>query len=74
MLPMMLTVPSAAARCTAHGHLWAAVIELDLATRLARRSGEKGPPASELRSVLTDAFVVETITAKEGREQFPLIP
>ena len=65
---MMLTVPLAAARCSAQAHLWGAIIDLDLATRLARRSGEKGPPASELRSLLTETFVVETVAAKENGE------
>ena len=63
---MIRTVPLAAPRCSAQAHLWGAVIDLDLATRLARRSGEKGPPASELRSLLTDTFVVEAVAAKEN--------
>ena len=65
---MMLTIPLASARCSAQAHIWGAVIDLDLATRLARRSGEKGPPASELRSVLSDTFVIEIVTAKEDGE------
>ena len=68
LLPMILKVPLAEPRCSAQAHLWGAVIDLDLATRLARRSGEKGPPASELRSLLTDTFVVETVAAKENGE------
>ena len=66
LMPMIVTIPSAAARCTAQAHVWGAVIDLDLATQQARRSGEKGPPANDLKGILMDSFIVETITAKES--------
>ena len=66
LLPLMVAVPSAAARCTAQAHIWSALVDLDLATRAARRAGERGPPASELKNTLTDTFVLKTIAAKEN--------
>ena len=68
LLPLVAKIPSAAARCKAQAKLWGAIVDLDLETRQARRSGEKGPPASELRTALTNPFVLAVITATEAGE------
>lgn len=68
VVPLLAKIPSAEARTQAQAHVWGAVVELDLATRAARRCGEKGIPAVELRNTLTHPFVLDCISAKnEGR-------
>jgi hypothetical protein len=62
---MLAKIPSAAARTQAQAHIWGAVVDLDLATRAARRCGEKGPPAVELRNSLTHPFVLDCVSAKD---------
>ena len=66
---MVAAVPSAAERTMALGHIWGAVLEQDMATRHARQSGQPGPPATELRSSLSDPFLLDVISAAEVGEQ-----
>ena len=65
LFPMVAAVPSAAERTMALGHIWGAVLEQDMATRHARRTGQPGPPATELRSSLSDSFLMDVISAAE---------
>lgn len=71
LVPMLAKIPSAAARSQAQSHIWGAMVDLDLATRAARRCGEKGPPAVELRNSLTHPFVLDCVSAKDLGENRP---
>ena len=70
LLGLASEVPSASVRIKALAHIWVAVVALDLNTRAARRAGEPGQPAVELRLVLSDPHVAQTVSATTSGRLF----
>lgn len=66
LLALAGSVSSAGTRIEAVAHIWVAVVGLDLRTRAARRGGEPGQPAVELRAVLSDPAVSELVSASNA--------
>lgn len=62
LMPLIATLPSAAARTAALARVWHAVVQADLATRRAVRSGDKAVPGAQLKNVLTEPFVMGIIS------------
>ncbi len=61
-MPLIATLPSATARTAALARIWHAVVQSDLATRRAVRSGDKAVPGAQLKNVLTEPFVMGIIS------------
>lgn len=62
LMPLIATLPSALARTAALARVWHAVVQADLATRRAVRSGDKAVPGAQLKNVLTEPFVMGIIS------------
>ena len=62
LMPLIATLPSAAARTAALARVWHVVVQADLATRRAVRSGDKAVPGAQLKNVLTEPFVMAIIS------------
>ncbi len=62
VMPLIATLPSGAARTAALARVWHAVVQADLATRRAVRSGDKAVPGAQLKNVLTEPFVMGIIS------------
>ena len=57
-MPLIATLPRASARTAALARVWHAVVQADLATRRAVRSGDKAVPGAQLKNALTEPFVM----------------
>lgn len=66
LFPMVALVPAAAARTAALGHIWGALVALDMAARKAQRLGGKAVAAPDLRASLTDPYLVDVISAPDS--------
>ena len=62
IMPLITLLPSAAGRCAALARIWHTVVQLDLATRRAVRSGDKAVSGAQLKNVLTEPFVMGVIS------------
>ncbi len=62
LMPMIAALPEAVGRVAALAAVWRAGLDVDLGTRRAGRVGDRLLPAAELKALLTDAFVLETIS------------
>ena len=72
ILPLIALLPSAANRTGALAYVWHAVVQLDLATRRAVRSGDKAVPGAQLKTVLTEPFVMGVISGSFAGKSFGL--
>ena len=61
-MPLIATLPRASARTKALAQVWHAVVQADLATRRAVRSGDKAVPGAQLKNVLTEPFVMSIVS------------
>ena len=62
LMPLIATLPSAAGRTAALARVWHVVVQADLATRRAVRSGDKAVPGAQLKNVLTEPFVMSIVS------------
>ncbi|KAK9811481.1 hypothetical protein WJX72_004659 [[Myrmecia] bisecta] len=62
LVPMIATLPLAADRVKALAHLWKAAVDLDLATRHAVQTNDRVVAGAELKTVLSDSFIMEVIS------------
>ena len=62
LMPLIATLPRASARTGALARVWHAVVQADLATRRAVRSGDKAVPGAQLKNVLTEPFVMSIVS------------
>ena len=72
-MPLIATLPSATARTAALAQAWHAVVQADLATRRAVRSGDKAVPGAQLKNTLTEPFVMSIVSGTFTSELFVLI-
>lgn len=69
-MPLIASLPRASARTAALAQVWYGVVEADLATRRAVRSGDKAVPGAQLKNVLTEPFVMSIVSGTfTGRDQ-----
>ena len=61
-MPLIATLPSGAARTAALARIWHIVVQSDLATRRAVRSGDKAVPGAQLKNILTEPFVMSIVS------------
>ena len=61
-MPLIATLPSASARTAALAQVWHSVVQADLATRRAVRSGDKAVPGAQLKNILTEPFVMSIVS------------
>ena len=62
VMPLIATLPSASARTAALAQVWHTVVQADLATRRAVRSGDKAVPGAQLKNILTEPFVMGIVS------------
>lgn len=62
LMPLIATLPSASARTAALAQVWHSVVQADLATRRAVRSGDKAVPGAQLKNILTEPFVMSIVS------------
>ena len=61
-MPLIASLPRASARTAALAQVWHGVVQADLATRRAVRSGDKAVPGAQLKNVLTEPFVMSIVS------------
>lgn len=62
LMPLIASLPRASARTAALAQVWHGVVQADLATRRAVRSGDKAVPGAQLKNVLTEPFVMSIVS------------
>jgi hypothetical protein len=66
LMPMIMTVPKGSERVEALAACWRAGLQVDLASRRASRVGDRAVLGADLKGIITDSFVLETISDSSG--------